>query len=368
MRVILLLVGLAASFAGPAAGEVGADLARTRAALAATYMVTALSPHGHFGYEYDFVLGRFLDRDNIVRQAGAASAVAEYLARTREAGFDRRAGQAVAYHAERSVAFGEGRLVSADGTEAGGSAGATALALLAELFFREATGDDRFAAARIGWVNGLAALQNGEGGFRQSPDSEAESPYFNGETWLALAHYARLFPDDAEAAAMLGRADAHMMAKYTAAPESPFAHWGLMAASVRYETTRDPRFLAFLATLADVYMTRLRPPKTSDGNTCSMVEGLAAAARALHLGKGDPDLLGRVAARAEGELTASLPMQILPGQTSIRLGGERVLGDPNIAWFAGAFLNARFTPRARIDLTQHCLSALMKYEAYLRNR
>ena len=67
MRRWLILAGLLLA-AVPARAEIGVDLARTRAALAAKYMITAESQHGRFGYEYDFTSGRFLDADNIVRQ------------------------------------------------------------------------------------------------------------------------------------------------------------------------------------------------------------------------------------------------------------------------------------------------------------
>ena len=156
-----------------------------------------------------------------------------------------------------------------------------------------------------------------------------------------------------------------MIAAYGREADTQFAHWGLMAAAVRLETTGEPRFGAFITRLADGLV---RPATSRDANTCSMVEGLAAGAKALSAGDreaGERAAVTAMAARAEAELVNSLDMQILPAQKRIELGGSRFLEDPALVHFAGAFLNARHVPRARIDMTQHCLSALIKYGSLL---
>ena len=54
---------------------------------------------------------------------------------------------------------GPGRLLSPDGNYANAYAGATGLALLTEVRYAQATGDNRYASSRRGWLEGLIALR-----------------------------------------------------------------------------------------------------------------------------------------------------------------------------------------------------------------
>jgi hypothetical protein len=163
---------------------------------------------------------------------------------------------------------------------------------------------------------------------------------------------------------MLERLEPHVTERYTRTPDTRFVHWGMMAGSLRYLTTRSARYLDFASFLATAFLTKLRPASNPESNACGAVEGLAAAAFAMVAGerKNDP-LFRRALDRIEAELQKSLTMQILPGQTEIRFGEHRLLSDPTIARVAGAFLNGRYLAAARIDAAQHCLSALMHYDA-----
>lgn len=139
-----------------------------------------------------------------------------------------------------------------------------------------------------------------------------------------------------------------------------------MAAAVRYEATGEDRFLDFIERLSEAFITKLRPKLVEDTNSCSLVEGLAAGAAALRAGgRGRSGLFDGMVQRIEAELAKDLTLQIAPGQRRLALGGGRYLEDPVLAHFAGAFLNGRYVPRARIDFTQHCLSALIKYQALM---
>lgn len=360
-----LVVGivLAAVASAPAqAPDLGAEALAYRAHLAAGYMAAVQRPDGTFGYEYDFVLGRFLEGDNIVRQTGAGFGLAEYLKRSGDGALREPVERAIAAYDARSIAFGGGLVVSGDGTFARAWTGATALALLAEVHYFEETGDDRFAALRRAWLEGLKALQLASGGFAEYPGSEEESDYFNGETWLALAHYVRLFPDDHVTAGALARADAHLMEYYTRAPSFMFFHWGMRAATVRFATTGEARFVDFVAMHSWLFVNYMDPELAPEWNSCALVEGLASAAKALRLGDRASDLAyAPVRDRSRRELAKDLGMQIMPGQTRLALGEDRHLLDTALDRFAGAFLNGRYSPRTRIDATTHCLWAMMRY-------
>ena len=65
---------------------------------------------------------------------------------------------------------------------------------------------------------------------------------------------------------------------------------------------------------------------------------------------------------SETNLDSCAAAQILRGQDRITIGDRHIALPVEIA-FAGAFLNAPRWPRTRIDSTQHCLSAMLKYGA-----
>ena len=96
-------------------------------------------------------------------------------------------------------------------------------------------------------------------------------------------------------------------------------------------------------------------------NSCTAIEGLASAANGL--ANPEAPLSKQLATRLPNEMAKNLELQVLPGQISIHLGAERYLVNSRLPDFAGAFLNGRARPKRRIDFTQHCLSALLKYKA-----
>lgn len=338
------------------------ELLAERAELAAGYMMAAQRLTGFFEYEYDILRGEYRAANNIVRQAGAAFAIAEYASVLGGPAAAASAKAAVAAFAGISVPFQDGRLVSETGKLEDAPTGATALALLAELHYFDATGDESFSDARRAWLRALMRLQRSGGGFAARPGTEEESAYYNGETWLALAAYHRLFPSDEAVADMLARAEPYLIDRY-GEPSRQFAHWGLMAASLRFLTTNEARLIAFIASQSEGVLTELYPEFKPAGNACSIVEGLAAAATALAEAGGHDELVGRIKERVRRELANSLELQIVPGQKRIDFGPDRFLEDPRLDEFAGAFLNGRYWPHARIDFVQHCLSAIMKYRA-----
>lgn len=372
LRLCLAAIMFAASSltatAAVAADALTLELLAERARLAISYIRSIQQADGFFLYEYDFVTGRGEYGGSEVRQAAAAFVLAEY------AGFflDQPAAESVelslAGLGAVSVEFEDGMVVSKSGVAADADTGATAFALLAELTYFNATGRTGFAEHRSGWLRALLQLQKPGGGFRRRPGTEKEADYYNGETWLALAHYHRLFPDDARVTAALARADAYLIDRYGPDPGRQFGHWGLMAGAYRYLTDGDARMLDFLTALSEKYLAELRPKLHREVNACSMVEGFAAAAAAFSAAGVNEGLIERMATRSEQELANAFEMQLLPGQTRIDLGPDRYLAAPDIDDYAGAFLNGRSRPLTRIDVTQHCVSAMMKYIAFMRSR
>jgi len=360
---VVVSIAIATTAVPPATAQIADDELTFRARLGADYLVSVQLPNGLFAYEYDFLAAGLVEADSIVRQAGTAFGVAVYLNWSGVEAYRESVKRALAALAAYSRPYDEGMVLASRDRPSEAPTGATALALLAELNYVEATGDTAFEETRRGWVRALTALQNPAGGMDMAPNIPVESPFYNGEAWLALAHYNRLFPEDALAANVLTDADDYLMDLYTEAPNPSFFQWGLMAAAVRYRVTGDPRFLDFIAGQSEAYLTDLSPSVRPTNNGCAAVEGLAAGAAALASAKRDVDSLHqRMLTRIDAELTKSLGFQIMPGQGHIRLGAERHLVDPGVARFAGAVLNGRYQARTRVDSTVHCLSALINYE------
>ena len=255
---------------------------------------------------------------------------------------------------------GTGKLVSADGQYSGTWAGATALALLAELTYSQASGDNRFAELGSAWRDGLLALRIPGGGFRESATSIDESDYDTGEAWLALAVYADLHRDDRRLRDALADIDRTLMKRYAEDHSTWFYSWGAMAAAQRWRTTADPIFLDFLKRQAEFFVVRFERQPGVDDNNCGQMEGLAAALGVMNeSGDRGSDVALRVRAQLSREATKFRRLQIPVGRTQLALGGQSYLVAPSLARFGGAFLSGLFEPVTRIDAAAHCLSALM---------
>lgn len=333
----------------------------TRAEAAGRHLYARQTEEGRFLYQFDFLAGRFIPGDNIVRQTGGGWVLAMLWDATRADSWRLPVTRAIAYYKQKSAPLGDGLIVSEDGTTKNGRAGATALALLTGLYAWAVDPDTVAESDLQSWLHGLQALQLPEGGFQTLPGTGEQEPYADGESWLALARYVDLFPNDARAQSMLERADRQLMSYYTANPTTQFSHWGLMAASQRLVTTGDKRFAEFLRKYVKIFVEEQRPEIAKGHNTCTIVEGLSAAIGALQAVDGDSELVTRLFARNQAELENNLGLQVREGQNEITLGQERYYHDAKIGNFAGGFLDSGQSLQMRIDSTQHCLSALIGY-------
>ncbi len=361
--VLILIGGLTLTIV-PVRAEISSEVAEDRIRLAAKHLLKVQRSDGLLNYQYDFIKGRWRNQNNIIRQTGAGFALAEYFKATRNDEVKGGLIRALKAYESLSIAFGPGLVVAAGGQLSLAKTGATALALLTELFCFEATRDPQFDGLRQGWFRALQALHLKGRGFMKGPRNFEDSSYYNGEVWLALAHYARLFGTDGKAQEILEDVDASFIERYTEEPHIGFYHWGTMAAVVRFESTGAKRYLDFIRGQTTAFLDRLRPAVKPQSNACYSVEGLSAAATVIgRQSHGDSSLRKRLLQRIEAEIRKSLSFQIMPGQSRLEFGGSRVLYSDDLKNFVGAFVDGLFRPRARIDSTQHCLSALLKFVA-----
>ncbi len=344
---------------GPALGCKALQPAAERAA---AHLRAVQEPSGLFRYGFDFAARAPIAGDNIVRQAGAAYALAEYYAHGKDHALRDGLIAALNAFAARSIAFADGGLVSADGTPSGARTGATALALLAELHFYRTSGDGRYRSLRGVWERGLRTLWRPREGFRLTPKTRRTSDYFNGQIWLALA-YLEATTEDPGLAEWLAEVDRDLMEIYNRAPAIGFYHWGVMAAAERYARSGVHRLRDFVLRQTGAYLRELRPQMHPTANTCYALEGLVTARGLAASGPKDA-LLPVLDRRIEVELAKNLGLQIASGSSRLPDGGSTPLTAEDIDRHRGAFLAGRDRPFTRIDHTQHCLSALVRAERF----
>jgi hypothetical protein len=370
------------------------DAERVRRAVAHT-ISTQLS-NGLFEYDFDFLAGKPTGKDNIVRQAGTLFVLGEYLVDTGDPDVVPVMRKGLDAMAERSLPIGKGTpqrvvewlggfsikswrleraydrmgilydptgdgLVIADAeTYETAYAGATALALIAELSYFRATRDDRYGELRGNWARGLLSLHVPGRGIRRHPATLTQGPYVNGQAWLALAYYHQTFPDDTTVDHALQDLEDYVIERYTSAPDRLFYHWGAIASAARLPTGDSERLAEFAAQQTEFILDK-RPPETPlENSTCSLIEGLASAAAVLGSRLGREDLAARIRERVAVELSLNRALQIRPQQERVELGAGALLTAPTLAQYDGAFLAGRYHVYTRTDLTQHCISALLK--------
>src|ERR1700682_5811758 len=251
----LLLAAVAGAVAlvvggiSPAAAQ-PTDQDRLRRAV--DYLLAAQLPSGLFVYDFDFVADRPVEPDNIVRQAAIAYFLAEYYREVPDPRVRRAIEATLGRLGELSLPIGKsrwqsaleqtgllsvpvgryklraalerfsllyrpsgnGKVISLDGKYVFALTGAGAVALLAELQYYQATADNRFSSLRSAWLEGLLSLRIPRRGFRISPGFIDETPFFDGEGWLALAYYHGLFPRDKSIVSTLENLEAYLMTRY----------------------------------------------------------------------------------------------------------------------------------------------------------
>jgi len=400
-------LGLAAAICAMAA--VGQPPAATAADIPAIMRLTvdgwvASSQAADFiPYGFSFLADKALEPDlvspsNLIRQASSSAALANYFAYTGDAKVVDRLRRTLSAFGRLSLPIGKrklqqfveathvlsvpagrwrlksalgrfgllyqpagnGKVVSPDGSYDKALAGTVALALLTEVVYSHASGDQSFAELRAAWREGLLGLRIPGGGFRQDPTSIDDSDYYNGEAWLALAVYADVNQDDLRSTEALADLDDSLLRRYSEKPSVNFLGWGAMAAAQRYKTTKDAKFLAYLRQLADSFVARYQRGFAADANNCAAMEGIGAIAATLQqAGEINTDRARALRAWLSNEVNKLDKLQIQPGQQGLALGGDAYLRAPRMAGYSGAFLAGIYDPLTRVDASGHCLSAMV---------
>ena len=365
---------------------------------AADHLIRSQRSSGLLRYDFDFVGGVTSTDDDMVRQAGVVAFMAAYYADTRDPRMRTAVETSLLTFRALSVPVsngwwypllessglpsvpigrrtmwqtldrlgllyrphGDGRVLTMDGKHASAYTGATAMALLAELLYVDASGDERYRADRMAWLNGLLTAHVAGRGFKSTSTNLDESAFYNGEAWLALSHYHRRYPHDHGVARLLTRLDSYLMRRYEDDLGTGFYQWGTMAAAVRFQTTSDRRFVEFIARQAARALDEAPWSETRHRNTCAMVEGLATAAGVLSAQSEYSVLARRLAEKVNLEMAKNQRFQLSPNVSRVELGDGGYLVSRHLADFAGAYLAGASRAYTRIDYTGHCLAAMLK--------
>lgn len=376
--------------------------------LAVNRWLAVQKPSGFMPYGFDFLKNeasepRTMSAANLTRQAGVASALADYYALTKDQRTQPAIQRFLSAFGRHSLPIGKNRIQTlvekthllsmpfgrhkiqaalkrfgllyetagngkvlsprADYSQA--YTGAVALALLTELRYSQVSGDTRFADLRHAWLEGLIGLRIPGDGFRQIPTSIDATPYFDGEAWLALAQYHRAFPQDRRVGEFLTDVDAALMKKYGGASKIDFFHWGTMAAAARYADTKERKFLDFIKAQTKAFLDR-KISHVDDHNTCASIEGVADALGALlSAGEGGSELAARARGRAATEMRKVKQLQIQPGQKELVFSNARIIA-PRMQEFSGSFRGGIYSAHTQVDFTQHCVSAMVKLKRISR--
>ena len=231
--------------------EVRAETLDAAVSRLADYLAYRQLPSGLFAYQFDASTDRYSEADNVVRQAGAAAAIAEFSGRTKRSAATASTDAAIRFHLQGLTKFPGSQdasfIATADGKN---KLGVTALWSIA---LAEHPDSDHFGATRQELIRGILNLQHSSGMFVTAfPPAERVSAqeYFPGEALLALALEYRRHPSEE----LLGAFDRGISfyREYFRARRSPaFVPWQVQAFALMAEKTKRKDFADFVFELSD---------------------------------------------------------------------------------------------------------------------
>jgi UDP-N-acetylmuramoyl-tripeptide--D-alanyl-D-alanine ligase len=346
------------------------------------FLLNSQRAEGNFHYRYDFLARKDSEADMSVRQAGVLWGLA--LIHQDEPSAETAAavarGLRFFVHHSRRTPDG-GRLIAYPGDEAG-STGAVALVCLAlvEMFRTDLQAPlrERYRRELDEYLRFLLSLRRPDGQFHSDYDlhsgtgSGVPSPYYDGESLLALVKAARYAGRADLQKAALGSAERMHQANVVRAQETHldsditkgFYQWGTMAYFELY-TSGWPgteiyasRAISLAHWMIDVHRTLLRRR-----NTGYAYEGLVSAWELARLtaDRHSQERIGAVIARGLKKLTS---WQV-GGPTPNGYLRKHPTNDPRAV---GGVMNAEDDPRLRVDVTQHQMHAVILARRYVYKR
>lgn len=340
---------------------------------AVSWLQNAQEESGHFRYEYMPFWDRYVDDDNMVRQAGAFYVLGEVFVKMPEKfDLDTTLEKAVEYFEENSVdsKFNGYSFKCLLKTPNDCTLGGTSLLLVGLLDVVEADDSLKSEYSKVieEYKNFILAMRLGDAGFREKyvPDDGGrqgggESAFSNGEALLALVRYYIYNPSE-ELKETIDDSLAYFMRVYRKDWDANFYLWGMAALKGWYPLFPEEKYYDFVRDYTDWRLEQQQKVRVSSRNRCAYIEGVVSAFPVLE-----------AVATAEAEykyleeidfwLAKSRSLQLKKKDT-IKIvfgdGGAKILVIKKPSKALGGFLTDFSEPFQRIDFTQHCLSAYLQ--------
>ncbi len=347
---------------------------RSVIANAVSWIKNAQEPNGHFCYEYypyrGVCNGKF---DNIVRQAGTLYELGEIIRLDTQNKFalDKVIENAISYLqslSKPSAYNGKTFSCIVDAHQGGDcKVGATALAVIGVISYVEARPvvKETYAPLIERYMAFVRAMRKKDAGFSNVFDplkgttDGKESPYGNGEAFLALVRYAKYTGYTAPATTEIESAYPYIS---RLSPDPALYLW-FMAALKDLDSRKPQKAYADLAkTHTDARMAPFdEKQRHNDHNLCSYVEGITSAYPVLR-----KHLPSETAHPYRKEIDFWLAKSALLQVSSVNLVQSDLLGKegfkktPQPDRAIGGFLTGHYDPAQRIDFTQHCVSSYIQ--------
>ena len=344
---------------------------------ARVYLLNQQKPEGNFRYEYDIVLGRFIEDDNAVRQAGTLWSLAS-LVRDRPTQATRNSvvrGLDFFFRWSRPLALGRVAPVYPETrTVKTGTVALVSLALIdfmrGQEVFMNTAGRGFYDSWLTKYLDYLTAMELETGSWGGLYDMDLEkriaksSPYYDGECLLAYCRAARYSGRD-ELIPRLESIAPLLAEKYTVEAwkedvdsdeTKGFFQWGAMAfAEYAAAGWKDADTIAETAYALAWWCIHEHRIEIRNGNTGYAVEGLLAVEK-LARDRGDTDVADRL---------AHVSSNILSRLITWQFGGPFEDANPffkehkeQLRAFGG-IMNRRNSGIIRIDVVQHQLHAML---------
>ena len=247
--------------------------------------------------------------------------------------------------------------------------GAASVMLMTEMFYEKASGDQEYAHLKKPIIRCLKEnFFDEEYGFKRIRSVNRPHPFYDGETWLALALYTDFFPQDRKTGDWVKVVDDVLIRSYRKKDYEirRFFHWGAQAAAQRYKTTKDPKFLDFLKYMFAQIQRDMPVEKVEvNMNACSQSEGLADLIEVMD----DAEVRQAALERYDRLMQGVHRLQI----ESMTLSDGSVM-HPEMEKYIGLFYGHRDDYNIMPDTAQHCATALLKasrlkpYREYLKKK
>jgi hypothetical protein len=341
-----------------------------------SWFSAAQTSKGRFNYEYMPYWDRYVSDDNIVRQSGAFYVLGEIMSHDKNNKYSVQLKEmmekAMVYFKEQTISgeFNGKKFNCVVKTENKCTLGTSALVLtgMVNLIQEYPELNKDYGSLADGYAQYIVAMKMEEKGFRgnfnadNDEQSDSESPFYNGEGFLALVRYNEYKPST-EIGIVIEDAFAYFDDLYTKSPDNDFYLWGMAAIKNLYAKNPDEKYFNFVKKYTDWRIKQYKQKRVSGHNYAAYIEGVVSAYSVLKdsVTKEENSVyleeinfwLKRTS-QLQVKRTTQLTVKFNDSNDSyhLKLKNEKKA--------VGGFLTGYNEPFQRIDFTQHAVNAYLQ--------